>query len=167
MSVTRAGVPPPTSFTLRSAAEADTESFGETLAPLLEPGDLIALGGPLGAGKTCFVRGLARGLAARARVRSPTFTLVNRYHGRIPLVHVDLYRLETLDVDGLGLDEERERAAIVAEWAERLPGAYRADALQVELEILAGDERLLRVSAAGARAAALLDAWRRATGGAP
>src|SRR5438046_887525 len=104
---------------LVSRSEADTERLGETLAPRLEPGDLVALDGPLGAGKTRFVIGLARGLAARARVRSPTFTLVNEYHGRIPLMHVDLYRLAPAEVAGLALAEALADAALVVEWADK------------------------------------------------
>src|SRR5439155_5091933 len=99
---------------LESRSEAETERFAETLAALLGPGDVIALEGALGAGKTRFVAGLARGIAARARVRSPTFTLVHEYPGgRVTLVHADLYRLETAEVGGLGLEEALDRAALV------------------------------------------------------
>ena len=91
--------------------------LGQALGTLLQPGDVVALEGPLGAGKTRFVAGLAAGLDVKARVRSPTFTLVNEYGGRITLLHVDLYRLEPREVPGLALEERSERAALVVEWA--------------------------------------------------
>jgi len=147
---------------LESRSEAETERFAETLAALLEPGDVIALEGALGAGKTRFVAGLARGIAARARVRSPTFTLVHEYPGRVTLVHADLYRLEPAEVDGLGLDEALERAALVVEWAERLPDWLRERALQVRIVGAGGAARVLEVNARGARAGSLLDRWRNA-----
>ncbi|HKQ56730.1 MAG TPA: tRNA (adenosine(37)-N6)-threonylcarbamoyltransferase complex ATPase subunit type 1 TsaE, partial [Candidatus Eisenbacteria bacterium] len=81
------------SLVRRTAAVEETERWGEALAPAVKPGDVIALLGPLGAGKTRFVAGLARGIAAAARVRSPTYTLVNEYPGRVPLIHLDLYRV--------------------------------------------------------------------------
>ena len=74
--------------------EIETEALGETLARRLGPGDVVAYRGDLGAGKTAFTRGLARGLGCTGRVTSPTFTVVNEYEGRLPLFHFDLYRLE-------------------------------------------------------------------------
>src|SRR5262245_34622156 len=89
----------------RTAAVGETERLGELLAPALRAGDVLALSGPLGAGKTRFVAGLARGLAAGARVRSPTYTLLNEYHGRLALAHLDLYRVEAPDAESLGIEE--------------------------------------------------------------
>jgi len=144
----------------RTTASAEaTEGLGEGLAPALEAGDVIALRGPLGAGKTRFVAGLARGLAAGARVRSPTFTLVNEYPGRILLVHLDLYRLEPAEVAALGLEHYLEHGALVAEWGEKLPFARRADALSLEFAIVSEHERAITAEAAGDRGAALLAAW--------
>ena len=77
--------------------EIETEALGETLARRLGPGDVVAYRGDLGAGKTAFTRGLARGLGCTGRVTSPTFTVVNEYEGRLPLFHFDLYRLEGED----------------------------------------------------------------------
>jgi len=147
-------------FTLDSGSAEETERLGASLAPHLAAGDLVALSGPLGAGKTRFVAGLARGLGYAARVRSPTFTLLHEYPGALPLFHADLYRLEARDVPGLGLDEALERGPLVVEWAERLPASYLGDALFVELEVASETTRRLTVSAAGTRGSALLDAWR-------
>ena len=144
----------------RTASVEETERLGEALAGALEAGDVIALSGPLGAGKTRFVAGLARGLAAAARVRSPTFTLVNEYPGRIALAHLDLYRVEPSEVEGLGLDDHLESGAIVVEWGEKLPAARRRDALHLDFAIASEGERAISAAASGARGAALLAAWR-------
>ena len=87
-----------------ASAEA-TERLGAALAAGLRAGDVLVLTGPLGAGKTRLVAGLARGLGAPGRVRSPSFTLLNEYRGALPLHHLDLYRLAGHDADGLGLEE--------------------------------------------------------------
>jgi len=86
-------------------SEAATEALGAAFAAGLEAGDVIVLTGPLGAGKTRFVAGMARGLEARSRVRSPSFTLINEYRGDRLLLHLDLYRLEPREAEGLGLEE--------------------------------------------------------------
>lgn len=146
---------------LRSGSPQETERLGESLAPHLETGDVIALSGPLGAGKTRFVAGLARGLEARGRVRSPTFTLVNEYRGRLPLIHLDLYRLDLVDPLELGLDEQRDEAALVVEWGERLPDWFLEDALHIEIAVPepGADRRMFRARAARGRGRALLAAW--------
>jgi tRNA threonylcarbamoyladenosine biosynthesis protein TsaE len=107
--------------TIVSRTEEETSAAGEQLARRLGTGAVVLLYGDLGAGKTAFVRGLARGLGAPAGdVTSPTFTLVQEYHGRVTLHHVDLYRLEPAEVADLGLDELASGTAVVAiEWAER------------------------------------------------
>ena len=137
-----------------------TERLGEAFATHLAAGDLVVLSGPLGAGKTRFVAGLARGLGAAGRVRSPSFTLLHEYAGRLPLFHADLYRLETREVSGLGLDEALERGALVVEWGERLPEPDRADALVLTFELASERERRITAGSAGPRGAALLAAWR-------
>ena len=111
-----------------TASEAETEQAGEGLARQLASGAVILLYGNLGAGKTAFVRGLARGLGANPEdVSSPTFTIIQEYAGaRAPLHHVDLYRLEPAEVDDLGLDDLVAGDGIVAiEWAERWKGDRR------------------------------------------
>jgi len=149
----------------RTASVEETERLGEALAPSLRVGDVIALRGPLGAGKTRFVAGLARGLAAGARVRSPTFTLVNEYPGRIALAHLDLYRVEPADVEALGLDDYLEGGALVVEWGEKLPASRRSEALVLDFAIVSERERAISADAAGDRGAELLAAWHAADGG--
>jgi tRNA threonylcarbamoyladenosine biosynthesis protein TsaE len=117
--------------TMVTGSEEETSAAGERLAGRINAGDVVLLYGDLGAGKTAFVRGLARGLGASPDdVSSPTFTLVQEYRGsRVTLHHVDLYRLKEIEVDDLGLDELTLGPAVVAvEWAERWadapPGAW-------------------------------------------
>ena len=106
---------------LISNSPAETEEAGETLARRLTPGAVVAFTGDLGAGKTAFIRGLARGLGVEERVTSPTFTIVNEYlGGRVPLFHFDLYRLQTpedLEVAGF-YDYLEDGAVVAAEWSE-------------------------------------------------
>ena len=129
-----------------SRSEQETSDAGERFARRLDAGDVVLLYGDLGAGKTAFVRGLARGLGAAAEdVSSPTFTLVQEYHGRVTLHHVDLYRLRPVEVADLGLDEMSADGAIVAvEWAERWTDAP-ANAWVVRLESEGADERRISI----------------------
>jgi tRNA threonylcarbamoyladenosine biosynthesis protein TsaE len=146
----------------RTQSPEETERLGEALASAVQTGDVMLLEGPLGAGKTRFVMGLARGLACKARVRSPTFGLVHEYHGRLILAHLDLYRLDSAEAAGLGLEEIAQRAALVVEWGEKLPRPWRDDALTLTFALGGGDqERTIAADAAGDRGAALLDTWRR------
>ena len=108
----------------RTESPEATERLGEALASAVQTGDVILLEGPLGAGKTRFVMGLARGLACKARVRSPTFGLVHEYHGRLILAHLDLYRLANeTELENLGLRDWLEEPAtwVLVEWPERAP----------------------------------------------
>ena len=112
------------------------------LGERLQAGDIVLLTGELGAGKTTFVRGVARGTGSSADVASPTFQLVRIYPGRVQLAHVDLYRVESnAELRDLGLDELADRGAVVVEWGDRLDvdGAER-----VHIEHLGGDRRLIR-----------------------
>jgi len=103
-----------------TTSEAETESLGAALGAHLEPGDVVALTGPLGAGKTCLARGITRGLGAAERAASPSFTLVRDYPGRLPVRHVDLYRLERTDLADLGWRELfHGQGVAVVEWADR------------------------------------------------
>lgn len=130
-----------------SGSEAATESAGERLGASLAAGDVVLLYGDLGAGKTAFVRGLARGVGADpADVSSPTFTIVQEYAGRLTLYHVDLYRLEEKEVDDLGLEELVLGEGVVAiEWAERWRGRPD-DVIEVRLEHAGEDARRILVS---------------------
>ena len=109
--------------TITTHSEAETIAAGRELASRLAAGSVVLLFGDLGAGKTAFVRGLASGLGiAPDEVSSPTFTIIRQYGGgRVPLLHVDLYRLAAKEVDDLGLDELGEHAVVAIEWAERMP----------------------------------------------
>ena len=112
--------------TFISHSAAETESLGEQWGRQAKGGLIIALTGDLGAGKTQFVRGIARGLGITARVHSPTFTIVNEYtDGRLTLFHLDLYRLETPEeIRSAGIDEFLKTDGVaVIEWAERIPDA--------------------------------------------
>ena len=117
-------------MTHTSNSEEATRAIASSLAATLMPGAVVLLSGDLGAGKTAFVRGLAQGLGLDPDdVTSPTFTLVHEYRGgRLPLVHVDLYRLDRAELDEIGLDQDLAAAGVTAvEWSERLiremPGA--------------------------------------------
>ena len=137
-------MPSPDTFTTHS--EHETFALGRTLAVSLQPGTFVLLHGDLGAGKTAFVRGMAAGLGAPPEdVSSPTFVLMQHYKGRIPLVHVDLYRLETgAAVDDLGLEEMASGAVVAIEWAERLPRALEGS-VTVKIGDLGNDNRLITV----------------------
>ncbi|HZU19150.1 MAG TPA: tRNA (adenosine(37)-N6)-threonylcarbamoyltransferase complex ATPase subunit type 1 TsaE [Candidatus Dormibacteraeota bacterium] len=135
-----------TSRELVTVSAAETEAAAERLASHLHRGDLVLLVGDLGAGKTTFVRGLARGLGSPADVMSPTFQLVRIYPGRVQLAHVDLYRLaDPGELDDLGLDELLEEGAAVVEWGERLDAPATA---RISFEVLADDRRRLRLEEA-------------------
>ena len=146
-----------------SASVEDTERLGAALAAALSVGDVVALSGPLGAGKTRFVSGLAGALAARARVRSPSFTLINEYPGRLLLLHLDLYRIDPMDVPGLGLEEELERGALAVEWGEKLPASLRDEALEIRFEAPDAERRELTATARRGRGIELLESWREHT----
>jgi tRNA threonylcarbamoyladenosine biosynthesis protein TsaE len=108
----------------------------------LRSGDVVLLTGELGAGKTTFVRGVARGTGSNAPVASPTFQLVRLYPGRVQLAHVDLYRVEnSSELRDLGLEELAGQGAVVVEWGERLEVDGAA---HLEIEHLGGDRRLIR-----------------------
>jgi tRNA threonylcarbamoyladenosine biosynthesis protein TsaE len=114
--------PPEERRRLGSQSPADTAAIAERLGSLLEAGDVILLQGDLGAGKTCFAQGLARGLGVDDPVCSPTFVLVGEYAGRLRMYHADLYRLESrAEVDDLDLARSTEEGVLVVEWPERAP----------------------------------------------
>ncbi|HEU4527269.1 MAG TPA: tRNA (adenosine(37)-N6)-threonylcarbamoyltransferase complex ATPase subunit type 1 TsaE [Actinomycetota bacterium] len=120
----------------------DTRAIGAALAPLLEAGDAVALTGELGAGKTTFVQGVARGLGVTGTVGSPTFTLVREYHGRLTVQHADVYRLDRVqDVLDLGFEEMTDDAVLFVEWGDAVEGLLPAEHLSVELAVPGEDER--------------------------
>ncbi|HVU27865.1 MAG TPA: tRNA (adenosine(37)-N6)-threonylcarbamoyltransferase complex ATPase subunit type 1 TsaE [Verrucomicrobiae bacterium] len=132
--------------TFTSHSPAETESLGEKFGRAAQNGFVFALSGELGAGKTQFVKGLARGLGISARVHSPTFTLVNEYGGgRLELFHLDLYRLETREqILAAGIEEFLQPDGVsVIEWAERIAdcGLRIADLKKITVEIVSESER--------------------------
>jgi tRNA threonylcarbamoyladenosine biosynthesis protein TsaE len=138
-----------TNSTIVSTSEAETFRLGRELAESLTLPAHLLLYGDLGAGKTAFSRGLAAGfgLEDTDEVASPTFTLINEYAGRSKIYHIDLYRIETGRLDGLGLDEifDNPNAAVIVEWAERLGDFQTPGALQVFLEYVDDSIREIRV----------------------
>jgi len=126
-----------------SRSEAETRAIGARLAAVLQPGAVLLLSGDLGAGKTAFTKGLAEGLGIDpAEVTSPTFTLVHEYRGgRLPLIHVDLYRLDRADLDEIGLDQDLAEVGVTAvEWSERLSRRITG-ATRVHIADRGGDAR--------------------------
>jgi tRNA threonylcarbamoyladenosine biosynthesis protein TsaE len=135
------------SRTIQSHAEAETSDIGRDLASRLDRGTVVLLSGDLGAGKTAFVRGMAEGLGIDpAEVTSPTFTLIQEYRGgRLPLHHVDLYRLNPAEVDDLGLDEMTLEGGVTAiEWPDRLRQAWEG-AITVRIQHGEGTERRITI----------------------
>jgi tRNA threonylcarbamoyl adenosine modification protein YjeE len=135
------------SRTVETSGEAETAAAGEQLAQALRIGDVVLLTGELGAGKTAFVRGLARALGVpEADVTSPTFTLVQEYRApRAVLFHIDLYRLSPREVEDLGLDEMMGEGILAIEWPDRWvdppPRVY-----DVQIEHRGGDRRVVRIT---------------------
>jgi tRNA threonylcarbamoyladenosine biosynthesis protein TsaE len=133
---------------LETTTELETTATGESLGRTLQSGDVVLLYGDLGAGKTAFVRGLARGIGANPDdVSSPTFTLVQEYAGpSLTLFHVDLYRLEAAEIDDLGLEDLVSGDGVVAiEWAERWSGRPD-DVTEVRIEETGEDRRRIQIN---------------------
>jgi tRNA threonylcarbamoyladenosine biosynthesis protein TsaE len=144
---------------LSARTAAELQAIAERLGRTLEAGDVVALIGPLGAGKTTFVQGLARGLGVPPdrHVASPTFALVNEHPGRVLLVHADLYRVaDARELEELGLSDAFDRAAVAIEWLDRFPDAAPAERLEIEIAIEADGTRAITFRARGARAGALV-----------
>jgi tRNA threonylcarbamoyladenosine biosynthesis protein TsaE len=143
------------------ATADETRRLGAKLGRVLGVGDVLALIGPLGSGKTTFAQGLAVGLDVPAdrHVASPTFALVNEHPARIPFVHADFYRVERPEeLSELGLEEACERATVALEWADRYPQVVPADHLQIVFEAQSDGSRRLSFTATGPRGRALLAA---------
>ncbi len=131
-----------------SASERETEALGEALVERLSPGAVVAFTGDLGAGKTAFVRGMAKGLDIPQRVTSPTFTIVNEYEGgRLPLFHFDLYRLGSSDeLFDIGWEDYLSREGVCAvEWSENVPEAFDGSEIRVTIEKTGEDGRKITV----------------------
>jgi tRNA threonylcarbamoyladenosine biosynthesis protein TsaE len=122
---------------LRTDSPERTRDVGEQLATAFRPGDVVSLTGELGAGKTCLVQGVARGLEVPGRITSPTFLLVKQYEGRLPVVHCDVYRLGRLqDVLDLGDDVMSPDALTLIEWGDAIEALLPPDHLEVEITLV-------------------------------
>lgn len=130
----------------------DTRRLARALGSAVRRPVLILLEGDLGSGKTCFAKGLARGLEVPETipVTSPTFTLVNEYPGRLPFIHVDLYRLGSEDLEDIGMTDLLDRPAVIAvEWPERMGGSQELERLHIRIEALEDDARRIRIRGYG------------------
>lgn len=137
-----------------SSAPQETERIGSLLGTLLIPGDVIALSGELGSGKTTLVKGLARGMGfSGEEVASPSFTLVNEYNGPLPLFHIDLYRLgNERELQEIGYEEYiSEAGVVVIEWADRIPHAVPDESLWITLRYHSEEGREIVMQPSGDR----------------
>ena len=144
---------PKSIISIETNSVAETRDMGQKIGRLIDQPTTIALIGDLGSGKTAFVQGLARGLEVPSDyyITSPTFTLVNEYPGRLPLFHIDLYRLETVrDLEDIGLDDLLyDQAVLAIEWADRLADNFSTDYLSMHFEIIDDEFRRLNLNAYG------------------
>jgi tRNA threonylcarbamoyladenosine biosynthesis protein TsaE len=155
-------------WTVTTHSAAETQALAERLAERLIAGDVLWLSGDLGAGKTTFSQGLGRGLGIHVPINSPTFVLIREYSARLPLYHIDLYRLDNpRDVAALGLNDYLNGDGVCAiEWAERLVGVDGGDeglwaGLHVRIDPRGEAARELHFSAVGARAEHVLAEWKQ------
>ncbi len=141
------------SFRLISRSADDTVAMGCALGDLARRGDVVLLVGDLGAGKTCLTQGIAVGLGVADKVTSPTFVIIREHAGRLPLYHIDFYRLTDVDeAADLGLDQYLYGDGVcVVEWADRAMGLFPAEHLLIELRRMSTNRRSLEMKASGAR----------------
>ena len=132
---------------IQTHSPEETEAVGRKLAAQLQPGDVLAYYGDLGAGKTAFVRGMARGMGLDCRVSSPTFTIVNEYLGQRELIHFDMYRLSSADeLFDIGWEDYLARGAVcVVEWSEKVQDAFFGDEIVVRIDKLSDTERRITI----------------------
>ena len=132
---------------LRTTSAEETEAAGERLAAALAPGAVVALVGELGAGKTCFIQGLVRGLGATTRATSPTFVLINQYRGRVPIYHVDAYRTQSLrELLEIGVDELMGGDGVtVVEWADKLLPLLPRGTIEVRIAGVGDEPRAITI----------------------
>ncbi len=149
-----------TKLEIVSHSSDETHALGVQLGQQAQPGDILLLIGELGAGKTTLTQGIAQGLDVAERPRSPTFVMATEYHGRLPLYHLDLYRIDHVaELDELGLEEYLSQDGVtVVEWADRAPQAFPTDCLWISLESIDENTRRITMTADGARHMALVAA---------
>lgn len=151
-------------WTVALSSRTATEAFGRAIGRMLTGGETLALFGELGAGKTALVRGIATGLGLPPnQVTSPTFVLIHEYHGRLPLIHMDLYRLRSADeAQGIGLQEYFNGETVTAiEWADKFPELLPSDRLELTLQHKTPTTRTARMLARGPHARTLLTALKQ------
>jgi tRNA threonylcarbamoyladenosine biosynthesis protein TsaE len=151
-----------------SRSAAQTRRMGIRLGSLLRAGDVVCMEGELGAGKTTFVQGVARGWGALEEASSPTFVLVNLYRRAdgAPLYHVDAYRLgSALEAEELGLEDMLSEAPLLIEWADKIPEALPSEHLWLTLSYVEEEQRQIVVIAKGSRHRELLESFRKAAFG--
>ncbi len=148
---------------LQSRSADSTREIGREIGSRARKGDVVLLAGDLGSGKTTLTQGILRGLGSDEFARSPTFVLVNEYRARLPLYHVDLYRLDSFEeIDGLGLDDYLFGDGLcVIEWANKAVGYFPLDHLSVSIEVTGEDTRALTLSCEDRRYADLLESLAR------
>lgn len=130
-----------------TAGAEETQALAKDLAKKLKPGDILLFFADLGAGKTTFIQGLAKGLGLKQKVTSPSFILANEYPGKMPLFHIDLYRLEDgQSIEDLGLEEYYEKGGVVAiEWAERMGKNLPPKAKKIKIKSLSENKRKITI----------------------
>ncbi|MCO7175502.1 tRNA (adenosine(37)-N6)-threonylcarbamoyltransferase complex ATPase subunit type 1 TsaE [Sporolactobacillus kofuensis] len=138
-------------YQLKTHSPEETMNFSEQFAHYLQAGDVLTLSGDLGAGKTIFTKGLAKGLGIHEMVNSPTFTIVKEYtSGQLPLYHMDVYRIS--DEEDIGLEDYIEGDGVsVIEWAENIPSWLPDDVLSIDIKRISEHERMITCTAHGSR----------------
>lgn len=144
-------------LTYQTGSNEETEALGKRLAVHLKPSDVITLEGDLGAGKTTFTKGLAKGLGIKRNVNSPTFTIVKQYKGSIPLYHMDVYRLEDSDED-IGFEEYFHGDGVaVIEWAQFIEEYLPDERLEITITSIGENERIVELKAMSHRYITILN----------
>lgn len=146
-------------YQITTTGPADTKNLGCLLGQLVRPGDVICLNGDLGAGKTHFSQGIAMGLGVKEHVTSPTFTLINEYQGRLPLYHMDVYRLGGAeDMADLGYEEYfYDEGVCLVEWADLVAEVLPPERLDVEILTTGANQRLISFTPRGQRYSRLVE----------
>lgn len=150
-----------------SHSVAQSQKAGANLAHLLQPGDIVLLEGDLGAGKTTLTKGIAQGLGVKGYVNSPTFTLVNEYNGRLPVYHLDCYRLESgREALDFGIEEYLYGDGVtIIEWPERISEILPPDFMRIRLSYLSESKRGLRFEPCGERYVGMVQEFKKNTFG--
>lgn len=145
----------------------ETQRIGEMIGAHAKPGDILLLVGELGAGKTCLAQGVLWGLGSEEYARSPTFVLVSEYEGRLPMYHMDLYRLDKIeDIIDLGLDEYLFGDGVcVVEWAQKAPEAFPEQHVVIRIEYIDDTTRRLKLTASDARYQEMIESVKSLAGG--